>query len=110
MGALDAIREVAGEPAEVVQLLARLVDHSLLTVPELDAVDARYGLLSAIADFAREKLEREDDADGIRLVHARYFARLYADRDELLRGVNPWRRYLGAAVLIGLTVRLLAYA
>ena len=26
--------------------------------------------------------------------------------DELLRGVNPWRRCLGAAVLIGLAVRL----
>ena len=26
--------------------------------------------------------------------------------DELLRGVNPWRRCLGAAVLIGLTIRL----
>ncbi len=28
--------------------------------------------------------------------------------DELLRGVNPWRRCLGAAVLIGLGVRTLA--
>jgi hypothetical protein len=26
--------------------------------------------------------------------------------DELLRGVNPWRRGLGAAVLVGLAVRL----
>lgn len=26
--------------------------------------------------------------------------------DELLRGVNPWRRCLGTAVLIGLTIRL----
>ena len=26
--------------------------------------------------------------------------------DELLRGVNPWRRCLGAAVLIGYTARL----
>lgn len=26
--------------------------------------------------------------------------------DELLRGVNPWRRFLGAAVLIGLSLRL----
>lgn len=26
--------------------------------------------------------------------------------DELLRGVNPWRRCLGAAVLIGSLVRL----
>jgi len=86
--ALEAICEVAGEAAEVVQLLARLVDHSLLSVPELDAADARYGLLTAIADFAREKLEREDDAEGIRLVHARYFAQLYANRDELLRGAN----------------------
>jgi predicted ATPase/DNA-binding SARP family transcriptional activator len=85
---LDAICEVAGEPTEVVQLLARLVDHSLLNVPELDAVDARFGLLTAIADFAREKLELEDDAEGIRLVHARYFAHLYANRDELLRGAN----------------------
>ncbi|MBM0207503.1 hypothetical protein JNW90_34385, partial [Micromonospora sp. STR1s_5] len=28
--------------------------------------------------------------------------------DELLRGVNPWRRYLGAAVLILLAIRLAA--
>lgn len=28
--------------------------------------------------------------------------------DELLRGVNPWRRCLGAAVLVGLGIRLLA--
>ena len=26
--------------------------------------------------------------------------------DELLRGVNPWRRCLGAAVLIGSTLKL----
>ena len=26
--------------------------------------------------------------------------------DELLRGVNPWRRCLGLAVLIGLTIKL----
>jgi hypothetical protein len=26
--------------------------------------------------------------------------------DELLRGVNPWRRCLGSAVLIGLAIRL----
>jgi hypothetical protein len=29
--------------------------------------------------------------------------------DELVRGVNPWRRLLGAAVLAGQIVRLLAY-
>jgi predicted ATPase/DNA-binding SARP family transcriptional activator len=89
--ALDAICAIAAEPAgsaEVVQLLARLVDHSLLNLPEVDAVDARYGLLSAIADFAREKLESEDDAEGIRLGHARHFACLYANRDELLRGAH----------------------
>lgn len=28
--------------------------------------------------------------------------------DEVLRGVNPWRRCLGAAVLLGLTIRLVA--
>ena len=27
--------------------------------------------------------------------------------DELLRGVNPWRRCLGAAVLVGMVVRLM---
>ena len=28
--------------------------------------------------------------------------------DELLRGVNPWRRCLGAAVLVGIAIRILA--
>ncbi len=27
--------------------------------------------------------------------------------DELIRGVNPWRRGLGGAVLIGMVIRLL---
>ena len=27
--------------------------------------------------------------------------------DEVLRGVNPWRRCLGIAVLVGLTVRMI---
>ena len=27
--------------------------------------------------------------------------------DEVLRGVNPWRRCLGAAVLVGLTLKLI---
>ena len=29
--------------------------------------------------------------------------------DELLRGANPWRRCLGIAVLIGLTIRLILW-
>ncbi len=29
--------------------------------------------------------------------------------DELLRGANPWRRCLGIAVLIGLTIRLVLW-
>ena len=29
--------------------------------------------------------------------------------DELLRGANPWRRCLGTAVLIGLTIRLVLW-
>ena len=28
--------------------------------------------------------------------------------DELLRGVDPWRRFLGAAVLVGISIRILA--
>jgi hypothetical protein len=29
--------------------------------------------------------------------------------DEILRGANPWRRCLGIAVLIGLTIRLVLW-
>jgi hypothetical protein len=41
---------------------------------------------------------------GIHIVAAAFLV-IWAG-DELLRGVNPWRRCLGAAVLIGLAVRL----
>ena len=37
---------------------------------------------------------------------AAWFALAWWAVDELLRGVNPWRRVLGGGVLIGLAVRL----
>ena len=42
--------------------------------------------------------------DGANLVRATFLV-IWAG-DELLRGVNPWRRCLGAAVLIGWVVRI----
>ena len=57
------------ERAEVLDLISRLVDKSLVLVVERDA-KARYRLLETIRQYGREKLERSGEAAEIRRHHA----------------------------------------
>ena len=88
---LAAVRHVcAGERDEwqTLEGLSTLIDHSLLVAPLPEASEQRYDMLVAIADFARERLERDDDAAAVRIAHARYFAELYAAQNDALRGAR----------------------
>jgi hypothetical protein len=62
-----------------------------------------FGLMQAIA-----WISGEDTAIGGWAKLASWIALTYWAGDEVLRGVNPWRRCLGAAVLLGMAVRLIA--
>jgi predicted ATPase/DNA-binding SARP family transcriptional activator len=92
----EAIRAVALEELDAYaasEALAQLVDQSLLVAPGIDASEQRYRMLQSIAEFAREKLERDADAQTIRARHARYFAERYVVQDATLRGAQAHERF-----------------
>jgi predicted ATPase/DNA-binding SARP family transcriptional activator len=57
----------------VLELIARLVERSLVSMRELDG-SARYSLLETVRQFAAERLEARGEADRLRRAHARFFA------------------------------------
>ncbi|MCI0581480.1 MAG: AfsR/SARP family transcriptional regulator, partial [Chloroflexi bacterium] len=72
---LEAATAVAGDdadPIDVLDLLARLIDKSLV-VPEGMADTARYRLLETVRQYAAEKLGAAGEADAIRGRHRRHF-------------------------------------
>ena len=84
---LDALAEVAvtdgGEPAgpDPLDLVAELQDDSLITVTEGADGEPRLGMLEMIRQYALERLEQDDDADGARRRHAGYYA-AFAERES----------------------------
>jgi predicted ATPase/DNA-binding SARP family transcriptional activator len=80
--------------AEVLDVLARLLDRSLVTMREWDGV-ARYHLLETVRQYARQRLEQRSDAHAIVQRHAdRFLAFAEAAEPHLFAGAgNPrWVR------------------
>jgi non-specific serine/threonine protein kinase len=73
----EAARAVVRELS--VDLLARLVDKSLVAVVERPMRRTRYRLLETVREFAFELLDAAGDVDAVRELHLRHFAAL-ADR------------------------------
>jgi tetratricopeptide (TPR) repeat protein len=72
---LEAATVVAGDdadPIDVLDLLARLIDKSLV-VPDGMADTARYRLLETVRQYAAEKLGAAGEADATRGRHRRHF-------------------------------------
>ncbi|HEU5102593.1 MAG TPA: tetratricopeptide repeat protein, partial [Roseiflexaceae bacterium] len=63
-----------GRP-DVLDLLARLVDKSLVVMAE-HAGEARYHLLEMVREYARECLQILSESDAMQRAHAAYFLRL----------------------------------
>lgn len=61
-----------------------------------------FGLLQAVAWMAGEA-----NAIGRWAAVASWIALAVWAGDEVLRGVNPWRRCLGSVVLLGMVIRLI---
>src|SRR5262249_50588769 len=62
-----------GPQEEVLHLLTRLVDASLVQVDDLNG-RARYRLLEPVRQYAHERLDASGDAEVIRRQHATFFA------------------------------------
>jgi len=76
-----------GEASEIVDLLSRLVDKSLV-VPEATNGDSRYGLLQVVHDFAVEMLAAAGERERVRAKHFAVFAELAAQAEPQLLGAN----------------------
>ncbi|MFE2757552.1 BTAD domain-containing putative transcriptional regulator [Actinosynnema sp. NPDC059335] len=94
---LSAAEDVAGgDDLDVPDVLARLVDRSLVTVTPTDP--PRYRLLESVAEYSSAKLREAGEVAVIGLRHREHYARLAATADPHLRGPGQrrWLRLLDA--------------
>jgi predicted ATPase/DNA-binding SARP family transcriptional activator len=79
---LEAVEDVCGHDglarAEVVPLLATLVDKSLVSTYETGPTE-RYRLLETLRDFATDRLEEVDDSAEVRRLHLEWCVRFAED-------------------------------
>ncbi|MGY6650673.1 BTAD domain-containing putative transcriptional regulator [Amycolatopsis sp. TRM77291] len=81
-------------PDDVLDLLARLVDRSLVVVVDTPS-GARYRLLESIAAYCRERLGESGEAARMRRRHSRYYTELAEQAEPHLRG-GQQRRWLAS--------------
>ncbi|WP_158893383.1 BTAD domain-containing putative transcriptional regulator [Amycolatopsis anabasis] len=83
------------EPADVLDVLARLVDRSLVVAAD-GPEGTRYRLLETVSAYGQERLEEAGEAEPVRLRHARYFTELAERGHERLLGPEQriWLRRL----------------
>jgi non-specific serine/threonine protein kinase len=78
---LEAIGAIAGHGVpvnelDILDVVATLVEHSLLVRDEAAGAEVRFRMLETIREFALEELGKEEDVESIRNAHAAYFLRL----------------------------------
>jgi predicted ATPase len=93
LGAAESVGagEGIGED-EVLDLLASLVDKSLVIVSERDG-GTRYRLLETVRQYGREKLEASADAEAVRRRHAEFYLALAEGPDLGEQGVWHFRNF-----------------
>ncbi|MDI2131821.1 BTAD domain-containing putative transcriptional regulator [Yinghuangia seranimata] len=96
--AVEAVCRASDEPAvDVLDVVARLVDRSLVTVVEGDA-GVRYRLLESVAAYGLERLAEAGESDEVRDRHMAYAVTLAERADAHLYGHDQrtWLRTLDA--------------
>jgi predicted ATPase/DNA-binding winged helix-turn-helix (wHTH) protein len=89
---LEAAEEICAGGAirdgDVLELLARLVDKSLVLVDDVTARDRRYRLLETIRQYAQNRLGLMGDAAVLAQAHFRYFLTLARRAESKLLGAD----------------------
>ncbi len=86
LDAAEAVGTAEDAGAEdIVELLGNLVEQSLV-VAKQDADGARYGMLEPVRQYALEKLEAGEEAEEVRLRHARYYLALAEQAEPRIKG------------------------
>ena len=86
LGSATAICMESGDEFEVLDLLARLADKSLVVVDRGGGASARYRFLETVRDYAREQLKAADEEPPLRERHLRYFLALAETAEKQLTG------------------------
>jgi non-specific serine/threonine protein kinase len=88
---LEAAEAVCGgegvEPEEILDLLSRLVEKSLVLVTQMGG-EARYRLLEPARQYAAEKLQEASEVQQIRERHATYYLALAEEAEPELKGAQ----------------------
>ena len=96
---LDAAEAVCADdqvPAgEVLDVLSRLVDKSLVAAPDAGR-DARFIQLQTLWQYGRDRLDESGEADAVCARHGAYYRQMAEDAHEGLRGATGpmWRERL----------------
>ena len=89
LGVAERICAAGGiEENDVLDLLTRLVDKSLVSVAERGGAEARYRLLETVRQYAWEKLGESGESEGARWRHARYYLALAEEAEPELSGAQ----------------------
>ncbi|MFF4624431.1 BTAD domain-containing putative transcriptional regulator [Nonomuraea jabiensis] len=84
---LEAAEEVSADPGvDVLDVLARLVDRSLVVRVRAPGAEPRYRLLESVAAYCLERLAEAGELDEVRLRHAAYYTALAERAEPYLRG------------------------
>lgn len=83
---LDSVEAVCAkeDDGDVLQLLAQLVNKSLVVTEREPRKEARYHLFATIHQYAQEKLEEAEEAKSVREGHLDYFLQLAEMAEPLL--------------------------
>jgi predicted ATPase/DNA-binding SARP family transcriptional activator len=83
-------------PGEVIDIIAALVDKSLVTAT--GEAQVRYRLLETVRAYAADRLAEAGEADRVRAAHAQFFVSLAEQGEPRLRGAEqlPWLSRLTA--------------
>ena len=83
-GAAERVCGLAGDPAGLIDVIASLVDKSLVTAT--GEAEVRYLLLETVRAYATERLAEAGEAEQVRAAHAAYFLDLAEQGEPQLRG------------------------
>jgi len=86
LGSATAICMESGDEFEVLDLLSRLADKSLVVVERRGGDEARYRFLETVREYAIEQLRATDEEPALRDRHVSYFLALAETAEKQLSG------------------------
>ena len=83
----EPLADTASEPVDIFEMLATLVDHSLLRyLPEYDDANARFLLLEIVREYGWELLNTAGESQATQHAHASWCVDLALRAEEAMRG------------------------